>query len=121
MSARTQLAEELQSRLGDDYKVHAFDTNLGPIDAALSAVIVVDAPTYAPITSSALNLGFKLHVITPFTDPERVATQFDAVLDELFAVIDSIPNLVWTDAQPSNFDEQKPSYVIQTTTRAKKE
>lgn len=121
MSTRTQLADKLQELLGDDYLVQAFDKNLGPIDPALSAVVVVDAPSYAPATQGRLALTFKLHLVTPFTDPAKVAEQFDAVLAEVFDVLDRIPNAVWSDATPSNFDEQKPSYVIQLTTQANKE
>lgn len=121
MSTRTQLADQLQTVLGDDFKVIAFDTGLGPIDAALSAVVVVDAPSYAPAQQGRLQLTFKLHVVTPYTDPEKVADQFDAVLDQVFDALDSIGNAVWADATPSNYDEQKPSYVIQLTLQAKKE
>lgn len=121
MSTRTQLAGQLQQLLGDDYKVVPFDQNLGPIDPALSAVVVVDAPTYTPATQGRLALTFKLHVVTPYTDPEKVADQFDAVLAEVFDVLDRIPNAVWSDATPSNYDEQKPSYVIQITLQANKE
>lgn len=121
MSTRTQLAAKLQEALGIDYHVVAFDKNLGPIDPSLSAVVIVDAPTYAPVAQGRLSLTFKLHVVTPYTDPEKVADQFDAVLDEMFSALDQIPNAVWSDATPSQFDEQKPSYVIQLTTQANKE
>lgn len=121
MSTRTQLAAKLQSVLGLDYHVIAFDKNLGPIDPSLSAVVVVDAPTYTPATQGRLALTFKLHLLTPYTDPEMVADQFDAVLQVVFDALDSIPNAVWTDATPSVFDEQKPSYVIQLTIQANKE
>ena len=121
MSTRTQLADQLQTQLGDDFKVYPFDLALGPIDGALSAVVVVDAPSYAPVQQDRLQLTFKLHVLTPYTDPEKVADQFDAVLDQVFDALDSIGNAVWTDATPSQYDEQKPSYVIQLTLQATKE
>jgi hypothetical protein len=122
MSARRELAGKLQELFGDDYKVWAFDRDLGPIDAALSAVVLVDAPTYAPGgPAGALMLTFPIHVVTPYTDPEKVADQFDAVLDEMFSVLDRLDNIVWTDAKPSMFDEQKPSYAFTVTVLSKKE
>lgn len=122
MSTRTQLAGELQTRLGSKFSVVPFDRDLGPIDASLSAVVIVDAPTYAPAAAAGLlGLTFKLHVITPYTDPGLVADAFDDVLPLVFDVLDGFPNAVWTDATPSNYDEQKPSYVIQLNLQANKE
>jgi len=119
MSTRTQLAGELQTRLGSKFSVVPFDRDLGPIDASLSAVVVVDAPTYAPAgPAGRLALTYKLHVVTPYTDPGLVADAFDNVLPAVFDVLDTIPNAVWSDASPSNYDEQKPSYVIQLTLQA---
>lgn len=122
MSTRTELAAHLAVTLGARFWCIPAVKNIGPIPPQYDAAVVVDAPTYAPASNAqgALVVTFDVHVVIGVADPEAQADTFDEVLELVFAALDADESLVWTEAKPDQYDEQKPSYLIKISTIAQK-
>jgi len=116
MSARTQLADKLTTKLNRRrFAVIPAETLPDQIDAGRCAV-VVRFRDYEPAPNALGNLvaSFIVTLATATTDPRTAEDELDARLAEVIAAIDSF-GIVWTKAEKVTVKAAYPGFDITLT------